>query len=275
VVTSEQRYLSLLKRSLTRTDRDETWRPYLPKPQRRMRRAFALGLRGRLRRHGFDLVRREEVDPNQRALGRDRTPEGETMIGLRRLDHLQACICDVLAKGVPGDLIETGVWRGGAAIFMRAVLAACGDATRNVWVADSFAGLPPVDADRFPADRRQLHWTNEEPAVSLETVKRNFERYELLDERVRFLVGWFRDTLPAAPIDALSVLRLDGVTYESTLDALRPLYPKLSPGGYVIVDDWALEGCRRAVEDYRREHAISETLVDIDGAAVCWQKQSV
>ncbi len=273
-MTVAELYLELLKRSLTRTELGETWRPYLPKARHRLRRAFALGLRGWLRRRGLDLVRRTEVDPSRRALGRDRTPAGETMIGQRRLDHLQACLRDLLEKGVPGDLIETGVWRGGAVIFMRAALAAFGDESRRVWVADSFEGLPRAESDRFASDRGQLHWTDVEPAVSLETVKRNFERHGLLDERVRFLAGWFRDTLPDAPIDALALLRLDGVTYDSTLDALRPLYPKLSPGGYLIVDDWALEGCRRAVEDYRREHAIRETIVEIDGSAVYWQKRS-
>lgn len=273
-MTTEQRYLALLKRWLTRADFGDTFRPYLPKPQRRRRRALALVVRGWLRQRGLELMRVGEADPQRRALGRDRTPTGETMIGIRRLDHLEACIADVLAKDIPGDLIETGVWRGGAVIFMRAVLAAYGDPARRVWVADSFAGLPDSDADRFREDRRHLHWLDHEPAVSLEIVKRNFERYDLLDERVRFLVGWFRDTLPGAPIDALALLRLDGVTYDSTLDALRPLYPKLSPGGYVIVDDWQLQGCRYAVEDYRREHAISEPLLDVDGAAVYWQKRA-
>jgi O-methyltransferase len=273
-VTPEERYLDLLKRCLTRTGFPETYRPYLPKPRRRLRRALALGLRGRLRRHGLDLVRRAEVDPGERALGRDRPPDAETMIGMRRLDNLQSCITDVIAKGVPGDLIETGVWRGGAVIFMRGVLAAYGDEARTVWVADSFAGLPRPDAERYPADRGDLHWTQEDLAVSVETVKRNFERYGLLDDRVRFLVGWFRDTLATAPIRALSVLRLDGDMYESTMEALVPLYPKLSTGGYLIVDDWVLEGCRRAVEDYRREHSITEKIVDIDGTAVYWQKQT-
>jgi O-methyltransferase len=157
---------------------------------------------------------------------------------------------------------------------MRAILAAYGDRGRRVWAADSFHGLPKPDAARYPADAGDLHWTRIELAVSLDEVKRNFARYGLLDERVCFLEGWFKDTLPAAPIDRLAVLRLDGDLYESTLDALRALYPKLSIGGYAIVDDYgAVAACARAVEDYRREHGISEPIRDIDGIGVYWQRQ--
>jgi O-methyltransferase len=159
------------------------------------------------------------LKPSTRANGRDWPTEAETMIGLRRLDNLEECIIDVLRQGVAGDLIETGVWRGGATIFMRAVLNAYGDRTRTVWAADSFEGLPKPDPDAYPADEGDRHWQKAELAVSLDEVKANFRRYGLLDEQVRFLVGWFRDTLPSAPIERLAVLRLDGDMYESTMVA--------------------------------------------------------
>ena len=93
----------------------------------------------------------------------------------------------------------------------------------------------------------------------------NFERYGLLDDRVHFLEGWFKDTLPNAPIEQLAILRVDGDMYESTMDALRPLYPKLSVGGYLIIDDYgAIPACKAAVEDYRSEHGITEPIVEID-----------
>ncbi len=196
------------------------------------------------------------------------------MIGLRRLDSLQHCITDVLENRVPGDLIETGVWRGGTAIFMRAVLMANGETSRTVWAADSFRGLPQPDPDSYPADLGDLHWTKDRLAVSLDTVKENFERYGLLDAQVRFLEGWFRDTLPNAPIEQLAILRLDGDMYQSTMEALQPLYPKLSRRGYIIIDDYTLPGCRAAVDDYRRERGISEEIIQIDGSGVYWQKQS-
>lgn len=195
------------------------------------------------------------------------------MIGLRRLDNLENCIIDVLRRGVPGDLIETGVWRGGATIFMRAMLKSHGVTDRIVWAADSFAGLPRPEPERFPVDAGDQHHELDFLAISLDEVKTNFARFGLLDDQVRFLVGWFRDTLPTAPIDQLAVLRLDGDMFESTIEALRALYPRLSVGGYVIVDDYgAAPGCSKAIDDFRAEHGIGESLGRIDWTGVCWQK---
>jgi O-methyltransferase len=164
------------------------------------------------------------------------------------------------------------VWRGGASIFMRAVLKAYGDNTRLVWLADSFQGLPKPDG-RYPQDEGDQHWEfSHTLGISLEQVKANFARYGLLDERVRFLPGWFKDTLPGAPINQLAVLRLDGDMYASTMDALRSLYHKLSPGGYLIIDDYALPNCKRAVDDFRAEHQMTEQVNQIDGSGVFWEK---
>jgi hypothetical protein len=195
------------------------------------------------------------------------------MIGLMRLDNLEDCIVRALKEDVAGDLVETGVWRGGAAIFMRAVLAAYGDQDRLVWAADSFEGLPAPDGDRYPADTGSRLHANPYLAVSLEEVRANFERYGLLDERVRFLKGWFRDSLPNAPIEQIAVLRLDGDLYESTMDALTHLYEKVSPGGFVIIDDYnSNRTCRLAVDDYRAEHDVGEPMADVDADAVFWRR---
>jgi len=205
--------------------------------------------------------------------GRDWPQLAHTMIGRKRMENLRFCVEDVLANDVPGDFIETGVWRGGACIFMRGILAARGVTDRRVWVADSFAGLPPPNAAKYPADARGKLYDCPELAVPLETVKATFERYGLLDDNVRFLKGWFKDTLPSAPIERLAVARLDGDMYESTIDALTNLYPKLSPGGYLIVDDYgAVRACRRAVADYRAEYGIDDPIVAIDSSGVFWQK---
>jgi len=218
-------------------------------------------------------IQRAPFDPDARAEGRDWPADAETMIGMRRLDNIQHCVTDVLRRGVPGDLIETGVWRGGATILMRAVLKAYDDTERVVWVADSFQGLPKPDAQHAPADTGDTHFAFDFLAVSVADVKANFARYGLLDDQVRFLVGWFRDTLPSAPIDHLSVLRLDGDMYESTMDALRALYPKLSVGGYIIIDDYGnLSPCKAAVDAYRTEHKITETIERVDWTGVFWQR---
>jgi hypothetical protein len=182
------------------------------------------------------------------------------MIGMHRLQQLRDCILHLQRSEVPGDLIETGAWRGGATIFMRAVLKAHGDTTRRVWVADSFMGMPQPARAAFPQDIASRFHMQPHMIVSLDDVKRNFARYDLLDDQVQFLAGWFRDTLPAAPIDHLALMRLDSLMYESTTESLEFLYPKLSIGGYVIIDDYYTPLCTAAVDDYRRRHRITEPL---------------
>ncbi|HEX3541307.1 MAG TPA: TylF/MycF family methyltransferase [Acidimicrobiales bacterium] len=263
-------YLDLIKRCLTRYGFDDDLVPVEPFPGWR-RRLWPLIQRG-LDRQDWVVHRRAPFNPEYREDGRDWPERAETMIGLRRLNNLQFCMERVIADEIPGDVIECGVWRGGAAIFMRAVLAARGDTSRRVWVADSFQGLPKPDP-KHPADRGDEHWTKDALAVSLEEVKRNFSRYNLLDQQVRFLPGWFNETLPTAPIERLSVLRADGDMYGSTTDILTSLYPKLSVGGYAIIDDYgAVPACRAAVEDYRAEHGISEPIERIDWTGVFWQR---
>jgi O-methyltransferase len=276
-MTPQALYLDLLKRCLTRTAFPESYRP-LDLAARRVneprRRHLYPWLQRWLGQRGVLLMERTPSPaPGVREEGRDWPLEAETMIGLKRLDSLQACCEDVIQRGVPGDLIETGVWRGGGSIFMRAVLAAYGDTRRTVWVADSFQGLPRPDP-RYPADAADQWWTFAELAVPLETVQANFARYGLLDEQVRFLPGFFKDTLATAPITTqLAILRLDGDMYESTMDALTALYPKLAPGGYCIVDDYfAIAACREAVEAYRAAQGIREPIVQIDWAGGFWQR---
>lgn len=196
------------------------------------------------------------------------------MIGFKRLDNLQFCIESVLRDRVEGDLIETGVWRGGACIFMRAVLAAYGVEDRKVYVADSFEGLPkPDDPEKFPADKGDKHYIHTYLAVSKEEVENNFRKYRLLDDQVVFLKGWFKDTLPNAPIKKLALLRLDGDMYGSTMDALVNLYPKLSSGGFCIIDDYALRGCKLAVDDYRAKQKINSEMKTIDWTGRYWRKE--
>jgi O-methyltransferase len=196
-----------------------------------------------------------------------------TMIGLKRMDNLQYCVETALREGIPGDLIETGVWRGGACIFMRALLAAHGETRRRVFLADSFQGLPKPDG-KYAADRGDIHHTfSPYLAVSQEEVEGNFRKFGLLDSQVVFLKGWFKDTLPQAPIERLSVLRLDGDMYGSTIEVLESLYPKLSKGGFCIIDDYGLEGCQRAVDDYRAKNGITAPLQEVDWSGRWWRKE--
>jgi O-methyltransferase len=265
-------YLDLLKRTLTRFVAGASWQPAEP-PTRPLKRLLFRPAATIAAAAGLRLARRAAFDPASREEGRDWPADAETMIGLQRLDNLEATIVDVVRRGIPGDLVETGVWRGGAVIFMRGVLRALGDSSRRVWACDSFAGLPPPDVGRYPKDAGDPHHSFSNLVVSVDEVRANFQRYGLLDAQVRFLPGWFRDTLPNAPIERIAVLRLDGDMYESTMVALESLYPRLAPGGYLIVDDYgAVPGCREAVEDYRRGHRIDEPVHAIDWTGVYWRR---
>ena len=231
--------------------------------------AAALGFRA-----GHNAFR--EFDPERRDKGLDWPSVAHSMIGKKRMDNLRVTLSDVIEQGVPGDFVETGVWRGGACIFARAIMKAYGETGRKVWVADSFAGLPEPDADKYEADKGDTHHTVDVLAVSVDQVKDNFRVYGLLDDQVEFLVGWFKDTLPEAPIDQVAVLRLDGDMYESTWDAMQALYAKVSPNGYVIVDDYhAVPGCKKAVHDFLEQHHAGEQadIQEIDGTGVYWQRR--
>lgn len=246
---SENLYLDLMKKVLLNTIYED---PAVPNP----------------------LFDRAEFDTVARLSGIDWPSSAHTMVGIARLNNIQECLENVVADSVPGDFIETGVWRGGACIFARAVLKSLGVTDRTVWVADSFEGIPRVDDSGHPADvDLRLHEYNDVLSVSERTVRANFARYGLLDDQVRFLPGWFRDTLPAAPTKRLAVMRLDGDLYRSTMDALVHLYPKLSPGGYVIIDDYRIPGCWQAVHEFQQQQGISGSRIEeIDRWSVYWRR---
>ena len=197
-----------------------------------------------------------------------------TMIGLSGLDNLERCASKVFADGVPGDFLEAGVCHGGASIFLRALQVAYGEEDRVTWVADSFAGVPPPD---HPVDREhELDLTEERHpwmAAGIEAVRDNFATYDLLSDNVRFLPGLFADTLPSAPVERLAILRLDGDLYASTRDTLAALYDRVSPGGFVIVDDYGcLKPCRLAVDEFLAERGLEVELHQVDWTRVCWRK---
>ena len=262
------RYLDLLKKSLTRSLDERNFDVIPPggrTPMKRARYAAYEIAQGILAPIGLVIVQKNR-------------PIGETMMGMGALNSLHKCLNAVHRDNIPGDLIETGVWRGGGTIFMRAFLLAHGDTSRRVWVADSFEGLPKP-GEHYPADAGDTLWQLDYLAVSVDEVRRNFEKYGLLDDRVVFLKGFFSDTIPDAPIEKIALMRLDGDMYESTIVVLDNLYAKLSPGGYVIIDDYGMiPACKQAVEDFRQSHAVSEPLqiigyVDGKPLGAYWRKE--
>jgi O-methyltransferase len=200
--TPEALYLDLLKNTLSFTLWDEPGWPIGSFNQfRPAYKRIPIGLLSQMFAFfKLDIIQTRKVTLEQKQNGEIWPALADTMVGFKRLDNLQMCIESVIQRGIEGDLIETGVWRGGACIFMRAVLAAHQVGDRRVFVADSFEGLPKPDAKQYPVDTGDQHHLLKFLAVSKEQVEANFAKYGLLDEQVVFLKGWFSDTLPKAPI---------------------------------------------------------------------------
>jgi len=280
-VDFKARYIDLLKSSLCGSLYDESaWRriegPLKQqaegKPLKQLKRGIAKAILKAAARRRVLLLRAIPYDDNLRQKGLDWPLFGYTMTGRHRLDMLQQCLESVIADKVAGDVVETGVWRGGSMILARALLDVHGETGRTVWCCDSFEGMPvpTIEGQSFSGteDFSDVDYL----AVSVEQVKANFQRFGVFGDGVKFLKGWFSDTLPSAPIGPIALLRLDGDLYESTRDALLPLYPKVSRGGYVIVDDYnSWEGCKTAVDEYRAQHGITAPIVKIDTHSVYWR----
>lgn len=192
-----------------------------------------------------------------------------TMISKLRLDNLEKLVREVCLDNTEGNIIETGVWRGGACILISKLLTYF-NSDKIVYVADSFEGLPKPDP-KYLHDKDDYHHNIDFLSVDLETVQANLEKFNC-DHNYKFIKGWFKNTLHLID-DKFSLIRLDGDMYESTINALDALYPKLSVGGYCIIDDYkGVYQCPIAVDNYRKEHNITEELMHIDNTAVYWQK---
>jgi O-methyltransferase/8-demethyl-8-(2,3-dimethoxy-alpha-L-rhamnosyl)tetracenomycin-C 4'-O-methyltransferase len=213
-------------------------------------------------------------DEATRRKGADWPSRAHSMAGVQRLKNLADLTQRTIDEAVEGNFIETGVWRGGCCILLKGVLAANCASGRKVYVCDSFEGLPVVNTLTYPADKGLAFLADvQELKIPLEEVRNNFAAYGLLDDDIVFVKGFFSDTLPVLDPGKLALIRLDGDLYESTIVALDNLYPKLSPGGYIIIDDYgAIAACAEAVEDYRKKHAILAPLTEVDWTGVWWQK---
>lgn len=205
-----------------------------------------------------------------RSAGMDWPLHGLTMVGLGRLDDLQACVESVVADGIEGDVIEAGAWRGGASLLMRATLDTLGD-DRTVWVADSFQGFPQPDSADSEAHRLSAIDFLVAPS---EEVSDSFRRLGC-DRGVELVEGFFENTLAGLAGRRWALVRLDADTYEPTRLALETLYAGLSVGGYLVIDDYgAFQGCRQAVDQFRAENGITEPIERIGFAGARWRRVS-
>lgn len=209
------------------------------------------------------------VDKLGNAVDRSRTL---TLIEKSGLDNIEYLLTKVKDENIEGDFVETGVWKGGAVIYAKAVINKL-ELNSKVYVCDSFKGLPPPKPE-YKKDLGDSHHTVEFLRVSKEKVQENFNRFGLLDDNVVFVEGWFSDTMPElkTKIDKIAVLRLDGDMYESTIVVLENLYDLVSDGGYIIIDDYSLVGAREATEDFRKQRKIESQLISCNHTIYYWKK---
>jgi O-methyltransferase len=262
---NSQLYINLLKKSLTDTLRVDR-RAYFTKEN-----VPSKFVNFFLSPFGYSVCKYRLIKLNDEFLeGKKHSPDAETLIGIKRLECIELCLRYIVKNNIEGDLLEAGVWRGGATIFMRGLLDALNDSDRKIFAADSYEGCPPPTIQE---DMNDNYYKFKFLDVGLEDVKNNFSKYDLLDERVIFLKGWFKDTLPNGPFNKLSLIRVDGDMYESTMDALVNTYHKLSKGGFLLVDDYGgIEAAKKAVDDFRKEKNITDPIVKVDWTGIYWQK---
>ena len=219
------------------------------------------------------------VLPRAAAMFRARRYTMTTPIRCRRL--WDSCK-QVLDQNVPGCFVECGVWKGGSSAIMALAVQNAGQ-KRPLHLFDSFEGLPEPAAIDGEEAAAYSGGRNQGKLVTLDrcTAELDGVRHLILEEiRVppelaHFHVGWFQNTIPvvAGQLGPIALLRLDGDWYDSTKVCLENLYPLLSPGGIIIMDDyWTWEGCRKATDEYREKHNINSLIQQIDGYAGFWIK---
>lgn len=202
-----------------------------------------------------------------------------TMTGPERVQALVNAVRYVVANDIEGDFVECGVWRGGSSMAVALTLRELGEGRRDLYLYDTFEGMSTpteedfafdgqVAANKF-ANRRLSEDSSDWCRSTLDEVEQNLASTGYPIERIHFIKGKVEDTLPdRLPGGPVSILRLDTDWYESTRHELRHLYPKLTRGGVLIVDDyghWA--GAKKAVDEYVAEHKLRLLLCRIDYTA--------
>ncbi|MEA2431740.1 MAG: O-methyltransferase [Thermoleophilaceae bacterium] len=184
-----------------------------------------------------------------------------TMTGPDKMYALIQAVRYVARHRIPGDVVECGVWRGGSMQAVARTLLAAGDTARDLHLFDTYEGMPPPsDRDLRRSDERSAEELLAEESredskvwavATLDDVKDGFSRLDYPAERVHFVKGKVEDTIPGHAPEQISILRLDTDWYESTRHELEHLYPRLSSGGVLLLDDYGYwEGAREAVDEF-------------------------
>ena len=269
------RRLDTLKRGLLGWNEvgRRVWTPEHWGPKNPIRPEWA-EIRKTLKSAGHGIGKPRHIKETDRENGLDWPLMGTTMVGWKRLTQWEEALLHCIDAQVPGDFVETGVWRGGVLVLAAAILEEQGITSRQIWGFDSFDGLPPPDPKNYPGDANVIDLsTFNELKVSEEEVRMNFKAWGVPTDQIRLVKGLFKHTLPKAEVQQIAALRLDGDYYESTIQALEALEPRVADNGVVIIDDYhAFAECRQAVHDYRKRNGIDFPIREIDGTGVFWYK---
>lgn len=201
-----------------------------------------------------------------------------TMTSPERIATLIDATTHLVRNGIPGDFVECGVWRGGSAMTMALTLQQYGISDRRLWLYDTFEGMSAPTAADVSHDGEnaaaQLATQAKDDARSIwcfaskEDVQHNVRSTGYPEARLSFVQGRVEDTIPHTAPDQIALLRLDTDWYESTKHELTHLYPRLAPGGVLIIDDYGYwQGARKAVDEYFAEHDTNIFFARVDSTA--------
>ncbi|HEY4232514.1 MAG TPA: TylF/MycF/NovP-related O-methyltransferase [Lacipirellulaceae bacterium] len=196
------------------------------------------------------------------------------MTSPERLNALIQAVQYVIEQNIPGDIVECGVWKGGSMMAAALTLIRLNSTERTLHLFDTYEGMPPATAEDIdhkgvPAEKLMSEQDRDTSVIwayaQLDEVKTNLKRTAYPADRVKFIQGRVEETIPAAAPPTISILRLDTDWYESTKHEFEHLFPRLSPGGVLIIDDYGhWEGARKATDEYVRNHNVRILLCRID-----------
>jgi O-methyltransferase len=193
---------------------------------------------------------------------------GYTAVFVPRLVALYKLSEEINQRSLPGDIVECGVYNGGSAAIM-ASHCERSPVDRNVWLFDSFEGLPKPtdkDGDKAPAYEGWCHG-------DLSKVKKVLRKLRIPESRIHIIKGWFQDTFPSVQIRDIAILHIDADWYESVKLCLEKFYDSVQAGGYIVLDDYGdWEGCRIATDEFLKKRALDVKLIQVDYTGYYFQK---
>jgi O-methyltransferase len=204
-------------------------------------------------------------------------PNIYSMCDINEVDQLQELLFNVIDNRIKGSIVETGSWRGGMMMMAKAILndLEFNPVPRQIYLFDTFKYFPEPTSNKSQKDKN-IHAIVDflfENMHSVDQVKDNFRKFNLLDNNIHFIEGIFEDTIPITNVGDIAILRLDSDYYESTMFVLEHYYKNIVLGGFLISDDYNnhMLGCKDAIHDFRSKYDIKCPIIDSHGGSIYWR----